>query len=98
MFDGSKYAAAMNGVPLGTEVTVAYNPGGNVTKKLNVVVNDTGPFARDSTGRVIQPLRPAPLIKIDLTPAAMNYFTGHPIDRIHNVTVIIPSEPSPALP
>jgi len=96
-FDPNAFAAAMTGVPLGTEVTVAYNPGGNVTKKLNVRVNDRGPYAMDKEGRALRPLQPHPTRVIDLTPAAMKWLTGKETNLI-NVTVLIPAEKPEPLP
>jgi rare lipoprotein A len=96
-FDPNAFTAAMNGVPLGTEVTVAYNPGGNVTKEINVRVNDRGPFAVDNEGRALRPLQPHPTRVIDLTPAAMKWLTGKETNLI-NVTVLSPAEKSEPLP
>lgn len=76
-FDTNKMTAAMyrpgwNGSnPFWVEVTNTDNG-----KKVRVRVNDTGPFAMDSSGRALQPLQPHPTRVIDLSKAAMNKLGG----------------------
>ena len=77
----------------GQTVTVTYTTtdknGNSVTTTVRVVVNDTGPFARGSNGKALQPLRPDPKIVIDLTPTAMKALTGSSNNRVP-VTVTVP--------
>jgi flagellar biosynthesis/type III secretory pathway M-ring protein FliF/YscJ len=94
-YDSSKMAAAMtpDRAKNGQTVTVTYTTtdknGNSVTTTVRVVVNDTGPFARGSNGKALQPLRPDPKIVIDLTPTAMKALTGSSNNRVP-VTVTVP--------
>jgi rare lipoprotein A len=84
-FDTNKMTAAMyrpgwNGSnPFWVEVTNTANG-----KKVRVKVNDTGPFAMDSSGRALDPLQPHPTRIIDLSKAAMDKLGG---SGVINVTV-----------
>ncbi len=96
-FDGTKMAAAMtpDRAKNGQTVTVSYTStdanGNAVTTTIRVVVNDTGPFALDSNGKLMHPVRPNPTNIIDLTPTAMKALTGHARNRVP-VTVTVPNE------
>lgn len=76
-YDQNKLTAAMfrpgwNGSrPFNVEVTNLAN-----NKKVRVRVNDTGPFAMDSSGRALSPLQPHPTRIIDLSKAAMTALGG----------------------
>lgn len=78
VYDQNKMTAAMYqpgwGVgsnPFYVEVTNTSN-----NKKVRVKVNDTGPFAMDSSGNAIRPLRSHPTRIIDLSKAAMSALGG----------------------
>ena len=77
----------------GQTVTVSYSftdeKGKVVTKTIQVVVNDTGPFATNSAGKPMHPLKPNPTNIIDLTPAAMKALTGNEHNKVP-VTVTVP--------
>ncbi len=96
-YDSSKMAAAMTSdrAKDGQTVTVSYTKtdanGHTITTTISVVVNDTGPFARGSDGKALHPLRPDPVIVIDLTPTAMQALTGLERNRVP-VTVTVPNE------
>jgi rare lipoprotein A (peptidoglycan hydrolase) len=86
IFDMNKMTAAMYrpgwGVgsnPFYVEVTNTDN-----NKRVKVKVNDTGPFAMNSNGKAIYPLRSHPTRIIDLSKAAMNKLGG---SGVINVTV-----------
>jgi len=95
-YGSTKMAAAMtpDRARNGQTVTVSYTTkdakGNPVTTTIQVVVNDTGPFARGSDQKALHPLRPDPKVVIDLTPTAMKALTG----KVHNrvaVTVTVPN-------
>jgi RHS repeat-associated protein len=81
-FDPKNMAAAMTfeKADLGQTVTVTYTHtdknGNTVTSTVQVVVNDRGPFARDSSGKALHRLQPDPRGVIDLTPKAFKTLTG----------------------
>lgn len=104
-FDTNKLSAAMyrpgwDGTnPFWVEVTNTANG-----KKVRLKVNDTGPFAMDSSRRAIYPLQPHPTRIIDLSKAAMDKLGG---SGVINVTVqklgaaarvATPNNPSPTPP
>jgi RHS repeat-associated protein len=92
-FDPTAFTAAApkDLVPiLGTTVTVEYYQEGQPIAVIEVVVNDRGPYAVDSQGHAIYPLRPNPTNVIDLTPAAMQALTGKTYNNVQ-VQVSIPS-------
>ena len=97
-FDPSKMAAAMTAdkAKLGQIVTVTYtytNEQGKIeTSEISVVVNDRGPFERNTTGAPVHPLRPDPQGVIDLTPAAFRQLVGTLSKGRVPVTVTVPSE------
>jgi len=98
-FDPNKMAAAMtpDRAKDGQTVTVTYtltDAKGNVVKTttIQVVVNDTGPFARNPNGTPMHPLRPDPVTIIDLTPAAFKQLTGGLGAGRVPVTVTVPNE------
>jgi len=97
-FDANKMAAAMTGekVKLGQIVTVTYTyrdkQGKPMSRSIDVIVNDRGPFARDSNGKATHPLQPAPGRVIDLTPAAFTKLVGTTKPGHVPVTVTVPSD------
>src|SRR5208282_5013185 len=97
-FDPNKMAAAMTAdkAKLGQTVTVTYtytNKQGKIeTSEVSVVVNDRGPFDRNTTGEPVHPLRPDPQGVIDLTPAAFRRLVGTLSKGRVSVTVTVPSE------
>ncbi len=80
----------------GQTVTVTYmttDAKGNVnTTTIRVVVDDTGPFARNPNGTPMRPLRPDPVTIIDMTPAAFTHLTGSLNAGRVTVTVTVPNE------
>ncbi len=68
-------AMYQRGVDLGDRVNVQLQS--NPSQSIDVLVNDTGPFARGSDGRALMPLRADPNIVIDLTPTAFKTLTGN---------------------
>ncbi len=80
-FDSNASAGAMTAdkAPLGARVTVestTQTPNGPVTTRVEVTINDRGPFAVGPNGRALMPLQPHPTRIIDLTPSAFRSLTG----------------------
>lgn len=89
-FDPNADAAAMyqKGVRLGDQVRVELQS--DPSRSVDVIVNDTGPFARGSDGRALRPLQADPRTIIDLTPHAFKELTGDLRQGRVPVTVIKP--------
>ena len=87
-FDPNEVAGAITGEKvkkLLTTVTVTCN-----CKKVQVTINDRGPFARGPDKKPLRPLRPHPKRVIDLTPAAFRECGMNTCDGIIDVTVEVP--------
>lgn len=97
-FDRNHMSAAMTGekARIGQHVIVTYShkdpQGKTISKSITVVVDDQGPFARDSHGSPMHPLRPDPHGVIDLTPAAFRALIGSLKQGRVPVTVTVPNE------
>ena len=92
MFDSNIMAGAMTSEKvshLPTNVQVKYNNKG-CEKKIDVKINDRGPFAVGPDGRAVKPLTPHPTRIIDLTPAAFNKLSDKEQGILHNVKVEVP--------
>jgi hypothetical protein len=91
-------AAAMTSekADLGQTVKVTYTSqdekGNAKTSTVSVVVNDRGPFARNTDGKAIRPLMPDPRGVIDLTPKAFKTLTGGLGSGRVPVTVTVPND------
>lgn len=69
MYDMNKLTAASPNLKFGTQVLII-NPKNN--KQIIVRINDRGPFAVDSNGNLIFPLKPHPTRGFDLSKAAFD--------------------------
>lgn len=72
-FDTNQLTAAHPSLPFGSRVKVTNKTNG---KSIIVRINDRGPFAVNSNGKAIYPLRPHPSRVIDLSKAAMDRLGG----------------------
>jgi rare lipoprotein A len=79
IFDTNALTAAHPTLPFGTMVTVTNKKNG---KSVRVRINDRGPYAVDSSGRAIRPLRPHPTRVIDLSKAARDALGGQDITDV----------------
>jgi rare lipoprotein A len=72
-FDTNQLTAAHPTLPFGSKVKVTNKSNG---KSIIVRINDRGPYAVNSSGKAIYPLRPHPSRVIDLSKAAMDSLGG----------------------
>jgi len=96
-FDASAMTGAMTAEKVPTlpkDVKVEYTKtdknGKATTVSISVKVNDRGPFAVDSKGKAIKPLKPHPTRVIDLSPAAFKALAGSLEVGVIQVTVRVP--------
>ena len=84
---GMNAAMFQKGIALGDSVDVqlASDP----TKTVDVIVNDTGPFARGSDGKALRPFQPDASVIIDLTPAAFLSLAPLSVGKIPVVVTVI---------
>lgn len=82
-YDITKFTCASPRLPFNSLVTLNY---GN--EYLIVRVNDRGPYAVDSLGKVIHPLQPHPVRRLDLSMAAFKHLTGNLSMGVANVYVV----------
>ena len=79
IFTGQDMTAAHPTLPFGTMVTVTDKDTG---KSIKVRINDRGPFAVDSEGKAIYPLRPHPTRVIDLSETARDALGGKGLTNV----------------
>lgn len=86
IYDMNNFTCASPRLPFNCLVTLRHD-----YEYITVRVNDRGPYAVDSLGRVIYPLIPNPIRRLDLSMSAFKYITndlGLGIAEVYIVSII----------